>query len=135
VADYASFLQLLKVDPEMVSFHALVGPAPAGCATAENGVSYHAVRELVGGYEASICDRDYGPFLTSMADYVGGSRQYLELSEEPGGVVAGALIPQGGAATVLVEGRDFERVGRVIRMVAPPPAGATVRFTYDFTCP
>lgn len=135
VPDYASFLQLLKVDPEMVSFHALVGPAPGGCGTAENGVEYHDVRELVGGYEASICDRDYGPFLTSVANYVGGSRQYLELSANPGGVVAGTLIPQGGAATVLVEGRDFERAGRVIRMVAAPPAGATVRFSYDFTCP
>lgn len=46
----------------------------------------------------------------------------------------GVLVPVGAVATPLVENVDFVRVGRMVEMSVAPPRGASVQFSYDYSC-
>lgn len=82
---YARWLEHLKGRGEenLVSFSAIVGQRPNGCAGAEKGERYLQVEELTGGLFYSICEQDYGPVVEALGISAAGMRRKFYLSENP----------------------------------------------------
>ena len=80
---YIDFLKTVKEDPAMVSFSTIVGPTPDGCATADAGPEYEAVRAEIGGLFHSICDADWSQILDELAANAASLRREFFLDEIP----------------------------------------------------
>jgi hypothetical protein len=90
------FLGLKPTAPEgYLTFNALVGPPPAGCAEAERGDEYLAAVLQIGGVAGDICTPPYSDDLATMIGQV-PTPAYV-LSEEPvlDSLVGTAVEPDG----------------------------------------
>jgi hypothetical protein len=128
-AAFIQSLDQLKPDPTNVSFHTLVGP-PGGCATAESGTQYAAVRQAVGGEDMNICAANWRSFFSNIAALSGSAPTTYTLTSTPVGPVTVTLTPVGGVAQTLLPITDFYVVGDELVLNDVPPVGATLDVTY-----
>ncbi len=83
IDEFASWMNNLKPDPEMVTFNSIVGPN-GGCPTAaEPGRDYLAVTDQVGGIDWSICTDDWSSLLTQLGMQAAGLKREFYLSQIP----------------------------------------------------
>jgi hypothetical protein len=82
---YSRWLEHFKGagNENMVSFSAIVGQAPDGCAGAEAGLRYLQVQGDTAGLFQSICSQDYGQVVEELGINAAGLRRKFYLSELP----------------------------------------------------
>lgn len=82
IAEFSSWMNALKPDPEMTTYSGIIGPQ-GGCATAEDGTEYRAVINAVGGIEESICRDDWAPVLEQLGLQAAGLKREYFLANVP----------------------------------------------------
>lgn len=81
--DFVADLQTFKNDPGMVSFSAIAGPVPNGCATADAATEYVDVQTQIGGVFYDICSNNWDQILQGLAAEALGNRREFFLSDIP----------------------------------------------------
>jgi hypothetical protein len=86
--EFVSWMRALKADPEDVTFSAIVGPAPSGCANsdgtfANSGANYLDLVQAIGGVSESICEDDWSDALEELGLQASGLRTEFFLTEVP----------------------------------------------------
>ncbi len=83
-ATYVSQAQSYKDDPEDVVFHAIAGPVPGGCGSAEAFADYHQAVNSTGGVFRSICEPDWTDAMTELAAAcIEGANTFFQLEGTP----------------------------------------------------
>lgn len=83
LAPFVSDLQTFKNDPGMVSFSAIAGPVPNGCATADPATQYVDVQTQIGGVFYDICSNNWDQILQGLAAEALGNRREFFLTDIP----------------------------------------------------
>lgn len=124
--EFINFLQGLKADPDMVNFHALVGPV-GGCATSDTGTEYLAVQQAVGGGHVSICDSDWNP----LWDALGPQPLDVQLMRTPLAGTLEVFASDGATEIPLQQPVDWENSGSTLTLHSPrdlPAPDVVVRY-------
>ena len=82
-SDYIAAFQALKDDPDMVTLHAIGGPLPSGCATAEPYTGFYEATVATDGLFLSLCTSDWGGHLTALAEATTADLSSFPLTEWP----------------------------------------------------
>jgi hypothetical protein len=110
---------------------ALVGDAPDGCAgpggSAQPGSRYIAVAEATGGVVLSICEPDFSPLVSALAQDTVPWPVLFELTERP---VRGTIRVEVDGVR-LDEGWTLQTTPTAIVFEQPPAAGAEIQVRYE----
>ena len=82
-ADYIAAFQALKDDPDLVTLHAIGGPLPSGCATADPYTGFYEATVATDGLFLSLCTSDWGGHLTALAEATTANLSSFPLTEWP----------------------------------------------------
>ncbi len=115
-----------------VSFSSIVEPPIGGCNFYGVGQRYLDVTSQVGGIEASICDSDYSPALTTLTQTLWTSVPY-SLSSIPDPATIEVTSFEGGTATILAP-TDwvYDAAQNTVRFTSSyaPPSGTDIEVAY-----
>lgn len=129
------FLALRGDRPDRLQVHALAGRPGQSCATdpfVNEGLRYLAMTQLVGGAFFEICQDDYAPLMSELADRSFVPSPVFELS--------GAVDPPSLAVTLdavpLSEGADYryDPNARTVTLSAAPNIGQRLGASYRSEC-
>ncbi len=82
-AQYVSDAQAYKEDPEQVVFHAIAGPLPRGCGSAEPFTGFADAVTLTGGVFLSVCEPDWLTNMEQLAAACMDGADFFPLTGEP----------------------------------------------------
>ncbi len=135
-----AYLDGMRPDPELVSFHSIVAvPGDLCPSIAMPGSEYIAITDAVGGVTASLCDRDMIGALTAIGAQLGVLRPEYVLAEVPiAGTTVVTLTEAGSEPVVLVERVDdapgdwtWSPEANSVVLERVPALGAVTEVTYE----
>jgi hypothetical protein len=144
LGEYASYLNGLRADPEMVQFHAIVSPPAASQATCDGvqtaGDRYMQVSQEVGGVYWSLCDTPWSDALEAIGLASAGLRREYFLTQRPvDGTIRVSIEDQGNtlafeeldAETGLGDWVYSEPRNAITFLSYVPNPGAVVQIAYE----
>ena len=141
-ADFASWLESLKADPDDVAYHGIVGaqilPCLSGLKIADPAPEHIDAINLTGGVHLKICDYTSAEAVNQLATLVSGIQAAFELEDpatDPSLIVVevdGAVVDEDAAI-----GWTYDEASQSIIFHGPsiPPPDSEISVTYPYPTP
>jgi hypothetical protein len=138
---YTNFFLSIKGfrNTNLFTFSAIVGDAPTGCATAQEGLRYIEVAHRTGGVFQSICSSDWSRSLEELSTTAFGFKSRFFLANQPVITTVHVYIDGVEVAAVSPEGTinwtyDYSTNSINFSPFATPEPGAEIRVEYTVEC-
>ena len=125
---YVADAQAYKDDPEQVVYHAIAGPLPRGCGSAEPFTGFADAVSLTGGVFLSVCEPDWHSNMEQLAAACLDGADYFPLTGEP--LVSSIKVKVDDFTTTTGWSYDADLNAIVFDESSYPPHGVELEVSY-----